>query len=305
MLSKNYLSVILSGLILLGGFYPGEVVADNLEFTISSVKESYFVAEPVFIGFTLKNQNSVAVQLSPEITVETEFVSLFIASGQNAFQLYHPGFVVEPSLREITLTPSQAIVHRQLVLYNASTKDYAFPKTGIYRIQAIYHRFGSAPDVQSNTIEIRVTEPTGIDAEALQLFMSKEVAGLIMNVNEDMNAVKNLELLMTRYQATTYGKYAQFYLARRQTQEFFARKPSYERAITLYQDLIQRDPKFPLSTEINYGLGLSLMKIKNYDEAKQKLNLVLKESQETKYLKGAERSLQQINQYEQGKERNQ
>jgi hypothetical protein len=34
--------------------------------------------------------------------------------------------------------------------------------------------------------------------------------------------------------------------SRRQSHEFFARKPNFERAAALYQDLIKRDPKFPV-----------------------------------------------------------
>lgn len=113
-------------------------------------------------------------------------------------------------------------------------------------------------------------------------------------VGEDSEAVKNLELLMTQYSSTTYGKYAQFYLARRQTREFFSRKPNYERAVKLYRDLIQKDPAFPLITEANYRLGVALYKTGKYEDARRSFNFVLKESRETRELEGARRFLERI-----------
>ena len=92
-----------------------------------------------------------------------------------------------------------------------------------------------------------------------------------MNLGEDSKAVTGLEALMARYPDTVYGKYAQYYLARRQAQEFFTRKSNYDRAASLYRELVHRDPKFPLVREANYGLGMALVKTRQYGEARLSL----------------------------------
>ncbi len=296
---KRYIIIVPLMLVLSGFFQPAKLLAGNLELMISSAKAFYLLAEPVFIDFKLKNMHSTEkAQISPELAVEMDMVSLFIAQGDDPFHKYHPGYVIEPGLPKKALEPSAAIVHRQIVLYNALTKDYAFPKPGVYKIRAVYHRYGFAPDVESNTIQIEVKMPTGTDAEALRLFKSKEVADLIMNVNEDSKAVENLELLISRHGSTLYGKYAQFYLARRQTQEFFYRKPNFEHAVKLYEKLVPLDPDFPLAVEANYRLGIALIKIGNYNEAKQRLNIVTKKAEDTRMLLGAERFLKRVKEYE-------
>ncbi|MHC4278353.1 MAG: tetratricopeptide repeat protein, partial [Planctomycetota bacterium] len=216
------------------------------------------------------------------------------AGESGEFKRYDPGFVEEPGRPLVELGPGSEVVHRQLVLYDNATKDYAFPAPGLYSVKAVFHRLGAAPDIESNTIRIKVADPTGTDAVALRLFKSKVVAQLIMNLNEDSEAVKRLEGLMTEHGSTTYGKYAQFYLARRQTREFFTRKPNHERAVELYRDLIQKDPRFPLIIDAKYRLGISLMKTNRYKEAKEMFNFVLKKSRLTMHQKGAKKLIGRI-----------
>lgn len=293
-------SIILLLILLSGCFLSGEAFASNLELTITSLKGSYLVGEPVFIDIALKNTSSTeGVKVSSEAIVETQYISLSIARATGRFQKYDPGFHFEPSRPLIELEPGNPIMRRQIVVYNAEIEDFAFPSEGVYRINAVYHRFGKAPDVKSNTIEIRISQPYGINASAMKLFKTKQVADLLMNISEESSAVRNLEILVTRYPNTIYGKYAQFYLARRQTREFFSRKPNHKRAVELYQNLIERDPSFPLASEIIFRLGISLYKTRNYGEAKKKLLLFMeKESKDALFVKRSEQILEKINRLE-------
>lgn len=301
---RSYSKLIMFMIVSTLWFCPGEAVSASIEFEIRPVKSAYMLAEPVFIDFTLKNAGpSGTVTATPEITVETELVSVYIAVGSGKFKRYDPGFVEEPSRLPVELGPGNKVVHRQLVLYDNASKDYAFPASGLYRVKAVFHRLGAAPDIESNTVQIRVTDPAETDAAALNLFKSKIVAQLIMNLNEDSEAVTRLESLMTEHGSTTYGKYAQFYLARLQTREFFTRKPNHERAVELYRDLIRKDPKFPLVMDAKYRLGLSLMKTGRYKEAREIFNFVLKKSQLTRHRKGAEKLMGRIEKHKDKKSR--
>ena len=272
----------------------GAVRAAELALEIRSIKPSYQVAEPVHIDITLRNAGSRAVEVKPELAVETQNVSLFIARGRGPFEPYRPAVHQEPSRMPQALQPSQAIVHRQLLLYNSLTSESAFPVAGTYRLRALLHGFGIRPDLESNVIEISIIEPSGAEVEALRLFRTREVADLIMDLDEGSGAVRNLELLMARYGATTYGKYAQFYLARRQAREFFTRKPSFGQAARLYQDLVRRDPQFPLVTEVHFGLGVALSRTEQYEPAREAFQFVLKGATDSVLRQEAERQLARI-----------
>lgn len=284
--------------VLIGSLQPAHVMADGFGVEINSIKPSYLVAEPVFIDIIVKNTDDKSAMISPELAVETENLSMFVARGEADPQQYHPGFVVEPSRMPIELDPGQTVVHRQLILFNSLIKDYAFPAPGTYRVHVLLHGFGLRPDVRSNIIEIQINKPAGAEAEVLQLFKNKDVADLIMNLNEATGAVTNLELLMTQHPETIYGKYAQFYLARRQTQEFFERKPNYPRAIELYKDLVKRDPNFPLVIEVNKELGVALVNVGQYDEARERFQFVLKNTRITQIRETVDRYLLKIQTHE-------
>jgi tetratricopeptide (TPR) repeat protein len=227
----------------------------GLRLTLRSEKPSYLVAEPVLIRLELSNEGAQTVAVSPELDLETQQTSLFIAAPGGSFQQYDPGYVDEPSRPLRKLAPSQAVEHVQLVLYNSPAKEFAFPTPGAYQVKAVVHGLGRHPDVSSNTIEVRVTAPTGRDDEALRLFRSPDVAQLVLNADEPASAVEKLETLRTQFAGTTYADYAQFYLARRETQEFFSRKPDPQRAIQLFDDLVTRRPDFVLAPQALSQLG--------------------------------------------------
>ncbi len=264
----------------------------NLALEIRSTKPSYLLAEPVLVDITVRNAGSEPVAVKPELAVETQNVSLDIAQGTGTFERYDPGFVQEPSRMPQTLQPAEAITHRQLVLY--SRQDFAFPSAGSYRLRAMLHGFGVRPDVASNTIEIQIAPPAGGEAEAMRLFRTREVAELALELNEAPAAVDRLELLMTRHRDTVYGKYAQYYLARRQMHEFFARKANPVQAGKLYRDLLRRDPQFPLAARAHFELGTALSDTDQKEEARQAFDLVVKTAPDTLLRQTAARRLQAL-----------
>ena len=141
-LIKRYAAIIIMLTVLVGWFHPNEIVAADLELEIKSVKRSYLSAEPVFIDITLRNKNSTdTVQVNPNLMVETQSVSIFIARGEGPFLKYSTSLHIEPSLPPRKLAPSKSVVHRQLVLHNGLTKDFAFPNVGVYRIRVVYNLF--------------------------------------------------------------------------------------------------------------------------------------------------------------------
>ncbi len=268
---------------------PGAAAAAELALEIHSLKPAYLVAEPILIDITLRNRGTSATEVKPELSVETGEVMVLIARGSGTFVPYRPAAQHDPTRMPEQLQPGHDIVHRQLLL-----SDEAFPEAGTYRLRALRRGAGSQPELQSNTIDIGIAAPSGQEAEAARLFHTREVFELILDLDESAAAVTNLELLMSRYGATTYGKYAQFYLARRQGREFLSRKPSHAQAARLYRELVQRDPQFPLATEAHFGLGVALARTAQYEPAREAFQFVVKESTDSVLRREAERKLEKI-----------
>ncbi len=268
----------------------------QLRLEIGSLKPSYMVFEPVFIDISVKNEEGELLKVTPDLVLEAGNVSMFIAESGGKFVQYSPGIDLEPDRAPVVLKPSKSITARQLVLFNAATKAFAFPAAGKYRVRAILHGYGLRPDAESNVLEVRVNAPVGREAEAMKLFADREVAKLVMSLNDDDAAASVLERLMEKYPDTTFGRYAQFYLARRHSREFLTRKPNYERAAELYRGLVEREPSFPLAAEAYFGLGQAYMRIGRLEEAKKSFDAVLEKTQITDLFGSARRLRESLNQ---------
>ena len=279
---RNLLIIAAAGLVLLGTVPPAVAQDADLRLELSSLKASYLVAEPVVLRMRLTNASSLRIQsVSPELGVETQLTSLYIAAPGGEFELYDPGFVEEPSRPLRELGPGDSLAHDQQVIFHWPAKDFAFPAAGAYRVKAVFHGFGLRPDVESNVVEIRITAPSGADADALRLFRRQEVALLAMSVDESPQAVQSLETLMTRHGGSVYADYAQFYLARRETREHLSRPPNPRRAIELYEGLMKRAPSFVLSDEAYFGLGAMYLRLNEPQKARESFNKVLDRSSDS------------------------
>lgn len=269
--------ILLAGI---GGlFNVSSTLAEGLDLVIRPAKKNYLIAEPVIVHISLTNKNSSeTVKVNPELTLESEAISVFIAGQENDFQRYDPGFHIEPSRPRKELAPSEMIRHDQLILYNWTSKEFAFSKPGIYRIKIVLHGLGAYPDVVSNVVQIKILDPGGVDASALYLFKDVDVARLIMNMGEKPPAIRKLETLIKKYDDSNYAQYARFYLARRESQEYFSRKPNYHRAAQILEKLVKPDAKkFQLTDKAIYLQGKVYFRLGEIQKGKSILNRLIKE----------------------------
>jgi len=260
---------------------PATAQHTPLGLSISSPESSYLVAEPVVIRLLLTNRSDAAVTLSPELALETELTTLWIAAPGEDFVPYDPGFVEEPSRPQVTLEPGETLDHDQLVLYHWPERRFAFPEPGTYRVKVVHHGFGVRPDAVSPTLELTIGAPSASDAAALELFEDRQVALLALGLDEPQEAVSRLETLARRYPTSPYSDYARFFLARRQTHGHFARRPNPEKAQELYEELLRQRPEFPLAGQVYYELGKIFLDRNEPARARESLDRALQLSSDT------------------------
>lgn len=275
MLYRTTLVILAAALLAVGGPGPCDAQGGPLGLEISADRPSYLVAEPVVVRMTLTNPGPAPVSVSPELGIETQLLTMFIARGDSPFEPYRPGFVLEPSEQPVTLAPGEAIRHDQLLVFDAVLDDFVLGEAGSYRLRAVHHGFGDRPDITSNTIELEVSTAQGGDLEAMQLFRTPRVAALAMNMGESPEAVAALETLLRDHPTTLYADYARYFLARRESQEYFERKPDLARAAQLYEGLIEARPEFSLAARVHFELGHIYLRREEVARATASFNRVL------------------------------
>jgi hypothetical protein len=226
-------------------FSTGSQAAEDLTLELTPMQGDYVLYEPVYLRVTLRNSGSAPVDVTEEMSLETQMSTFYIAGSDDTWQPVNVGFVGEPRGPRVRLEPGGTHVGSQLLLYSPADSAHLFPEPGTWKVRAVLHRFGMAPDVDSNVADIKVGSPTGADAEAAAVFSTAPVVRLVMNLGEDPAAVRDLQQIIEEHPDSRFADYARFYLARRETQPYFSRQPDPAAGIAYLEALLAGPPHAP------------------------------------------------------------
>lgn len=143
--------------------------APSLQITLSTPKKSYVIGEPVPLEVVAKNTSQEVIKTYD--IIDHSYAScpefgIYIAREDEGFRSYTPGDCIQADIaprRVFDLKPNDTVDYQLRILYaNAPPSNLAFPRPGAYRINVEHPQLRG---VKSNTIDIRVTEPEGADAE--------------------------------------------------------------------------------------------------------------------------------------------
>ncbi|HEX6046868.1 MAG TPA: hypothetical protein VFZ22_20415 [Pyrinomonadaceae bacterium] len=129
----------------------------------------------------------------------------------------------------------------------------AFPDPRTYQVHALFVSHDGKDSVVSNSIEVEIVQPDGVDAQALQFIREQaEPAYFFTGVRAVKNAeqLKVLEKFVTDYGESSYGDDASFALA----EVHFARR-DYEKSRTIFERLSKSSDR-TLATEAAHFLKL-------------------------------------------------
>lgn len=155
-----------------------EVSELPLTLKVISEKENYLLGEMVKLRFDLTNKGYDPISL-PSPNVMTGYLKVWIAFNGQEFNLYNNSSWGLVEGMSVTIKPSGTTASDATILWNNKPQiprsgegkiltDYAFPKSGIYQVKAIFvFPNKDSPDtlskIESEPIKITINDPVGDD----------------------------------------------------------------------------------------------------------------------------------------------
>ena len=162
---------------------------ETFDFLIDTERTNYILGEPVVVEFNLKNisPDTVVTDLfSPYERGNLEILITQIGGEPTNFisQKMTVGMEKTLFIPSITLNPGESTTSTEFISFNLFTGNLAFPVPAEYQIQAILI-VGEDSMLESNIVNIIVTDVTGMDADALSCL---EENGLLMFLTPEVQS---------------------------------------------------------------------------------------------------------------------
>lgn len=191
---------------------------ENMTLRVELNKKAYLLLEPVFVKFSFSNETGTVRQAAvPSFLRE----SALKVGSEGEFTVFEhlSSMGGGPAVRFPSVFKPNEVVTEEGVLGPPFAGTF-FPGPGSYQLRFVLRSSGGAKTIESNLIEITISEPEGEDKEAFDyLAKHKEFFGLSSWVprGEEDRAV--LETFVKEYGLSAYGELAaaslgSFYLAR-------------------------------------------------------------------------------------------
>ena len=212
---------------------------------------AFLVGEPVVVGITLTNHASQVVQLlAPELATQT--VRFRIQNSAGEAEAFKTNRSVDPR-RKMQLPPGTSWRGQQWVHFNYQTGTLAFPKPGKYTLHAEYvSAVDGAPPPAHAEVSIEV-EGNAAEQEGSALFSKMEVAEFLTVNNHSPAVVAQVQNFAEKNPASVFAAYAKYGLAALKGTALSERKPEYEEAIQMLQELDK--PAFRLQPDVLFLLA--------------------------------------------------
>jgi hypothetical protein len=179
---------------------------ENMTFEVELSKESYVLLEPVYVNFKFSNKTGTAQKAdSPYFMQESKL--LVTANGKTSvFEHLSSGGAI-PAVRFPTVF-KPGTFSSSAEIFGPAFAGAFFPEPGVYRVQFVLRSSDGGRTIASNSIDVEITEPAGLDKEALEFMRTnKEFFGMSTWVTgRDSEAL--LETFVNKYSNTVYGELA-------------------------------------------------------------------------------------------------
>ena len=220
--------MILLGLLLSGVFGTSVGVSQTgvdparLQFTISTEKETFLVGEPVRLLFRLKNLTDKDMTSDFWLSFDFDRLRVWISGdGGRSFEPYVSMAMKIASEKKrgralVTIKAGESIEAFEYISFNTETNGFAFPHQGRYLIKVtlFYNFFGQRLD--SNTVDILVVKPTGVDESALSFITNNGLEYFLTPEARlfpyDDNTVRRLKEFVGLFPESTYRPFAELAL---------------------------------------------------------------------------------------------
>jgi len=212
--------------------------ASDLTVHLQALQADVLLHEPVYLRMTIENTSGTTLTVPTELDAATQTSMYAVSSdGGETWRTISPGYVREPVGDTITLKPGESYAYDQLLIWDGLTMTPVLPSPGTWQITAEVVDVARGVSVRSDTAQVEVEAPTGIEVAASDLFGTQEVINVAMNFGEPADAVAGLDRLIREFPDSRFSDYARYFLAQRQMEGYFDRKADPVAAVTYLEPL--------------------------------------------------------------------
>jgi hypothetical protein len=198
----------------------------GLHFSLHAEKQSYLIAEPIVLRFSLTSSARFSANIDDSFSVGHGVTLQYRSANEPEFQPWAPAFTSDVwAYRKIPF-PAGGLSAERLFVFDVNRKyvrpsSQATPsvhaitsRAGKYYFKATYRASSNKGDIlrESQAIEIEVVEPQGDDKKALSLWMDNQVLYAVDDpggLPEDVTAgYEKIKKLVATYPQSHYAHFA-------------------------------------------------------------------------------------------------
>ncbi|HUN82644.1 MAG TPA: hypothetical protein VMV81_14160, partial [Phycisphaerae bacterium] len=180
---------------------------------IESAKSGpYVLAEPVVITATLTNQGPETISISRDLRMISQMAQYFVSTDGQKFSPIGVDIVYEQTLPGVTLRPTEFIRNDEMIIYDGTRADLAFPRPGTYFLRMTWVHPDTHQETNSNIIQVEVVKPTGDLIKPSATLGQVLTAKTLQGQYADPIRIQQLKAIATS--KTLFAPYAALWLAR-------------------------------------------------------------------------------------------
>ncbi len=246
---------------------------DKFVLTTETGKKAFALYEPVVITYSVVNPTNEVIRGIVRMAVENRRIDFSITDPQGMTHPYQSGEIADGVLLERDFPPGLVGISEVEMIWNAATREFSFPGPGRYTIRARMS-VGSAlskDSIQSSyltaaPIEIVVTDPSGVDLEAMRFFSSVEDfkrlvrygAGEYCKGTPAVECFDQLSSFLHQHPDSAYTPEILWDLAESVATGMLDVSPRSQTAIDLYSTFLRRWNNHPAAPRVMYRLAMAL-----------------------------------------------
>lgn len=249
-----------------------------LIFTATVTKSSFVLYEPVTVQYRVANPTATSINATVLMRESPPFIEFTITGPDGGTQKYLPrGIDCKTVVGGGLEKPGSVKVSEAELDWNRASSNWAFPVPGKYRIDA-KKWVGNDPDpvyLEARPIEIEVKEPSGVDAEAIKSFASKDDflrlirdgASEYCDGRTGPACFEELDGFLRTNLASSYAPGLIWNLAESVATGLIKVTPREDLAVGLFKQFLTQWPTHPNAPRVMYSLALVLDKAGRHQEA--------------------------------------
>lgn len=229
-----FVTLLLSGFWSIIGFTQTDTTTNALSFKGSANKESFILGEPIAVVFEISNNGEHSNKVHSG-GVETGFLKILVSASDGEYKQYFGyGWGLKMG-RMFELPPDKSHSYKEAtILWNGRidvsglsenaakeklkdriTTEYALPEPGVYFIKGLSYVGANATPIESEPVQIIVSEPVGNDLAVWNQIKGNREIALLMQVGEfdtgkdeeKAKLVRQVEQILEQYPNSVYSSY--------------------------------------------------------------------------------------------------